>query len=153
MYMNVCTPLFIELYEWGEHESLDETLMNVLLCVGTIIGTSLGSKMMQNGRRKALITSGIIGFFGSMLTFIINWYVFLLAKTICGINYGMTGVVMARMIEEYVPTAYYGVCAAIGILSIQAGIFLASLTGLVLPPDTDTEALKETKAYFFIYSV
>ena len=92
--------------------------MNTLFCVGTIVGTSLGGKIMQSGRNRAFIISGIVGMVGSLLTFIINWYVFLTAKFICGINYGMVGVVIARMIEEYVPTAYYGICAAIGIMAI-----------------------------------
>ena len=92
--------------------------MNTLFCVGTIVGTSLGGKLMQTGRQRAFIVSCFVGLFGSLLTFIISWPVFLIAKFICGINYGMVGVVIARMIEEYVPTAYYGFCAAIGIMAI-----------------------------------
>ena len=119
MYMNVCTTLFKSLYNWSEsHESINESLMNTLFCFGTIAGTSVGGKIMQNGRNRAFIISCIVGIIGSGLTFIINWYIFLFAKFICGMNYGMVGVVIARMIEEYVPTAYYGVCAAIGIMAI-----------------------------------
>ena len=90
---------------------------------------------------------------GSLLTFIINWYVFLIAKFICGMNYGMVGVVIARMIEEYVPTAYYGICAAIGIMAIQFGTFLAALSSLVLPPDEEPEKLAATKNYYIIYAI
>ena len=154
MYMNVCTTLFKYLYDWKDgKESINESMMNTLFCIGTIFGTSIGGKLMQSGRNRAFIVAGFVGMFGSLLTFIINWYVFLIAKFICGMNYGMVGVVIARMIEEYVPTAYYGVCAAIGIMAIQFGTFLAGLSSLVLPPDEDVEALKTTKNYYIIFAI
>jgi MFS family permease len=154
MYMNVCTPLFRSLYDWSEeNENLNEGLMNTLFCVGTIFGTSFCGKTMSTSRNRAFIISGIVGLVGSLLTFYINWYVFLIAKFICGFNYGMVGVVVARMIEEYVPTAYYGFCAAIGIAAIQLGTLVGSLAGLVLPPDEDKEALAATKNYYIIYAV
>lgn len=153
--MNVCTPLFETLYDWGDDpkkQNLNESIMNTLFCVGTIVGTSLGGKLMQSGRNRAFYVSCVVGMVGSLLTFIISWPVFLIAKFICGVNYGMVGVVIARMIEEYVPTAYYGVCAAIGIMAIQFGTFLAGFFSIVLPPD-DSPELETTKNFYIIYAV
>jgi len=151
--MNVCTKLYVDLYNWGDNEAVNESLMNTVFCVGTIFGTSFAGKTMSTSRNMAFKISCFVGLVGSLLPFIVNWYVFLIAKFICGFNYGMVGVVVARMIEEYVPTSYYGVCAAIGIACIQLGTLLGSVIGMVLPPDEDEEALYSTKNFYIVYAL
>ena len=56
-YMNICTPLFEEKYEWTEQSEKDfnEALMNTIPAVGTIFGSGLGSVLMARGRGMALI--------------------------------------------------------------------------------------------------
>ena len=44
-----------------------------------------------------------------MLTMIESWSVFLIAKFIVGMAMGMTGVVVARYIEEWVPLKWFGI--------------------------------------------
>ena len=127
--------------------------MNTVYTIGIIAGTLFGGKLMQSGRKKAFIVACLIGLSGSCLTFIIDWRVFLVAKTICGLFDGMITVVTGRFIEEYVPTAYYGVCAAVSIMAICFGTFSASLLGLILPPDDDKEALYSTKLFYVLYSL
>lgn len=109
-YMNVCTPLFIQKYGWeeGSQEDLNEALMNTLPAIGTIFGSGAGAKLMGGGRARTFLIACSLGIFGSLFTFILNWYVFLFAKFIVGASIGLMGVTVARYIEEYVPLAWFG---------------------------------------------
>lgn len=108
-YMNICTPLFIAQYGWeeGSEEAVNEALMNTLPAIGTIFGSGLGAKLIGSGRARGFIVAMLVGIFGTLFTFIQNWYVFLFAKFIVGAHIGMTGVTVARYIEEYVPVAWF----------------------------------------------
>lgn len=77
----------------------------------------------------------IFGIVGSLLTLIQNWSVFLIAKLIVGCAMGMTGVIVARYIEEWVPLKWFGISQAISLTSLQFGVLLSSLMGLILPPE------------------
>ena len=153
-YMNVCTPLFIEQYGWeGSAKDLNEALMNTLPAIGTIFGSGLGAKLIGSGRARTFIIACCVGIFGSSFTFIKNWYVFLLAKFIVGASIGMTGVTVARYIDDYVPLAWTGVSQATSLAFLQAGVFLSTIMGAILPPDDDKEALKEDTSWRIIFAV
>ena len=109
-YMNVCTPLFIQKYGWeeGSQEDINEALMNTLPAIGTIFGSGTAAKLMAGGRSRSFLAACALGIFGSLFTFILNWYVFLFAKFIVGASIGIMGVTVARYIEEYVPLAWFG---------------------------------------------
>ena len=114
-YMSVCLSLFKVKYGWETQSEIDlnEALMNTLPAVGTIFGSGLGSVLMGKGRALAFIVACSVGIAGSLLTFIANFYVFLVAKFIVGVSIGLTGVVVARYIEEYVPLKWFGISQAI----------------------------------------
>ena len=136
-YMNVCTKLFEEKYNWDTDgkRNLNEALMNTIPAFGTIFGSGLASVLMAKGRARAFIIACCVGIFGSSLTFIESWSVFLVAKFICGASIGLTGVVAARYIEEYVPLAWFGTSQAISLAFLQFGVFIATIMGAILPPD------------------
>lgn len=48
---------------------------------------------------------------------------------------GMTGVIVARYIEEWVPLKWFGISQAISLTSLQFGVLLSTLMGLILPPE------------------
>ena len=111
--------------------------MNTLPAVGTIFGSGAGAKIMGSGRARAFIVACCVGIFGSLLAFVEVWAVFLVAKFIAGASIGLCGVIVARFIEEYVPLAYFGISQAISLTFLQAGLFLATVIGAILPPDDD----------------
>lgn len=153
-YMNVCTPLLTAQYDWNDtEETLNKALMNTIPAVGTIFGSGFGSVLMGKGRARALIIGCLVGIFGSAFTLIEVWSVFLCAKFIVGASIGMTGVVVARFIEEYVPLKWFGTSQAISLAFLQAGIFLSTIIGAILPADDDTTALKENGTWRLIYSL
>ena len=151
-YMSVCATMFKYLYGWGDKEAVNLSLMNSLYTVGIMVGTILAGKLLISGRKLAFLATLAIGLLGSLMTFIISWPVFLIAKLICGMYLGMMLLVTGRFIEEYVPTAYYGPCAAVACFAMNLGSLLASMLGSVLPPD-DSEEIKTTNRYLIVYAM
>lgn len=127
--------------------------MNTIPAVGTIFGSGTGSKLLSMGRAKAFVIACLVGIVGSSITMIENWWVFLFAKFIVGAAIGITGVVVARYIEEYVPLAWFGTSQAISLAALQSGFFIATLMGLILPPDEDEEALEDDKSWRLIFAL
>lgn len=154
--MNVCTPIFEAKYGWEteQEKNLNEALMNTIPAVGTIFGSGLGSKLMGSGRARAFVIACCVGIFGSLLTFIEVWSVFLTAKFIVGSSIGLTGVIVARYIEEYVPLKWFGISQAISLTFLQAGIFLSTIMGAILPPDDAPESeLKDNTSWYYIFAL
>lgn len=108
---------------------------------------------MGSGRARAFIIACCVGIFGSLLTFIEVWSIFLTAKFIVGCSIGLTGVIVARYIEEYVPLKWFGISQAISLTFLQAGIFFSTIIGVILPPDEDEQALEENKTWRYIFAV
>ena len=127
--------------------------MNTVPAIGTIFGSGAGSKLMARGRGSALIIACCVGIFGSLFTFIENWPLFLVSKFIVGSSIGLIGVIVARFIEEYVPLKWFGTSQAISLAFLQAGIFLSTIMGAILPADDDVEALKDNKTWRLIFAI
>lgn len=89
--------------------------MNTIPSVGTICGSIIASLLIQQGRARAFICALVVGILGSLLTLIASWEVFLVAKLIVGVSMGMSGVIVARYIEEWVPIEWFGVSQAISL--------------------------------------
>ena len=154
--MNICTALFEAKYHWTSQgqKDLNEALMNTIPAVGTIFGSGAGSILMGSGRARAFIIACCIGIFGSLLTFIEIWSVFLTAKFIVGSSIGLTGVIVARYIEEYVPLKWFGISQAISLTFLQAGIFLSTIVGAILPSDDASEQeLEDNTSWRYIFAV
>lgn len=89
--------------------------MNTLPAVGLIFGSGLAGKFMSKGRKETFILACIVGILGSAVCLVENWAVFLTAKFVVGVSIGLTGVVVARYIEEYVPLSWFGISQAIAL--------------------------------------
>ena len=153
--MNICTNLLEVKYNWDtQHKKdLNEALMNTIPAVGLIFGSGLAGKFMSKGRKEAFVISCAVGIVGSSICLIEDWVVFLSAKFVVGISIGMTGVVVARYIEEYVPLKWFGISQAIALCFLQAGIFVAHIVGAILPDDDDHAALEANTSWRIIFSI
>ena len=90
---------------------------------------------------------------GSLFTLVEHWGIFLTAKFIVGISIGLTGVIVARYIEEYVPLRWFGISQAISLTFLQTGIFLSTIVGFNLPNEDDRAGLKAKKSWRLIFAV
>ena len=95
----------------------------------------------------------IIGLVGSFFTLVQSWPFFLFCKFVVGISMGLTGVIVARYIEEWVPLKWFGISQAISLTCLQLGVLISTLMGLILPPEDDKQALKDDKNYKLIFLV
>ena len=119
-YMSIVLKFFEEKYEWDTEskQNFGAAMINTVPAIGTIVGSGLGGALMGKGRARAFVVACCVGIFGSLFTFILNFYVFLVAKFIVGASIGMMGVVVARFIEEYVPLKWFGISQAIALSSL-----------------------------------
>ena len=134
-YMNVCTPLLRQKYNWDtkKKEDLNVALMNTIPAIGAIVGSASASTLMLHGRARAFVISVIVGIVGSTMALVQYQDVFLISKFIVGSAIGLNGVIIARYIEEYVPLKWLGISQAISFTCLQLGIFLATIMGAILP--------------------
>ena len=58
---------------------------------------------------------------------------------------------MSRMIEEYVPESIKSMCFGIFVSSLSFGGLIATSSGLLLPKDTDKEALEQNQTWRIIF--
>jgi len=78
---------------------------------------------------------------------------FLAAKFIVGASIGSTTVTVSRYIEEYVPLKWFGMSQAIAFCSMEFGIFLSTMLGVLLPPDEDEAALETNTSWRIMFAV
>ena len=90
---------------------------------------------------------------GSIFTLIKNWGIFLTAWFIVRISIGLTGVIVVRYIEEYVPLRLFGISQAISLTFLQTGIFLSTIVGFNLPNEVDKAGLEANKSWRLIFAV
>ena len=92
--------------------------MNTIPAIGTILGSASASSLMVYGRARAFEISLIIGIIGSSAALIEEWNIFLMSKLVVGVSIGLTGVIIARYIEEYVPLKWFGISQAISLMCL-----------------------------------
>ena len=102
---------------------------------------------MQTGRRKMLFIGTAITLGGNSLMCSGKFPVHLIGVTIYAAGQGLSGPALYRYIEEYVPLKYLSASfAGITVLGSIAHL-LSELSVLILPNDSDTEALKENNTW------
>ena len=98
-----------------------------------------------------MILTSLIGCAGVGLTMIENFYVLLLGRIILGFTSGSQGVIVVRMINEYVPAAYLSLCFGIFVASQNFGAAVALFSGLILPKETEEKQLEENETWRLIF--
>ena len=100
-----------------------------------------------------MIMTSLVGITGVSLTMIENFYILLVGRVLLGFAAGSQGAIAIRMIGEYVPPDMkkYGV----GIFMVFSNLssLIALFSGLILPKNSDTEALEENKTWRIIFAV
>ena len=109
--------------------------------VGLAAGAMFGGKIILIGRRKTMILMNLIGMVGVSMTLIENLWMLLIGRVIYGLAVGVESVCMPRYVEEYLPLHKYSLCIGIYAFSINIGSLFALTDAIILPKDTDTQAL------------
>ena len=75
----------------------------------------------------------------------------LVGRVILGFASGSQGVIVVRMINEYVPAAYQSICFGIFVAAQNFGACVALFAGLILPKETEETQLEENKTWRIIF--
>lgn len=86
----------------------------------------------------------MIGTTGAAIAVFENITAILIGRLIHGLSVGLIAIAMPRSMEETVPEHTVGTYGGLYSLSFATAVLFAYLMALILPPDTDIEALKET---------
>lgn len=99
------------------------------------VGSGIGGKLMQFGRRRALLIISVCGVIGVSLALvsITAFYVLMLGRFMYGVCSGLFGATLPRYIEEYLPLDYYTIGALVFVVSQNIGSCLGMYDGLLLP--------------------
>lgn len=106
--------------------------------LGAAIGSILGGKLIQYGRRRMMLLFNFIAIVAVLMTLFLNVYSICFGRILFGICGGIFGVALPRMIEETVPAQLLGQFGIITNLSVNTGSLIAILMGIGLP-DSDAE--------------
>ena len=77
----------------------------------------------------------------------------LVGRMIYGLGVGLISIAMPRSMEETVPEHTVGTYGGLYCLSFATAVLTAYLLALILPPDTDTQALIETQKTLWFFGM
>lgn len=122
--------------DWGEGTDKELWLyqtFNGIYNIGACAGALSASKILNYGRRNALLLTGCFFIVGATMTQFMNFWAIFFARLIGGFGCGLSLASTSRIIEEYVPLAMYSTASPFNIFIAQLGSFLALLSAVVLP--------------------
>ena len=85
--------------------------------------------------------AALIGSIGAGISIIEHIWAINTGRFIYGFGVGMIAIAMPRTMEETVPESLVGTFGGLYCLSFVTAVLTAYLLALILPPDTDQEAL------------
>ena len=118
-----------------------------------MIGAGCAGKLVQRGRRNALLISAYLGIIGTAITVWENYACIIAGRLLYGFSVGIIAIAMPRIMEETVPLNLVGFYAGLYCLSFAAATLFAYMFAIFLPPDDDTSALKTTHVTNIIFGL
>lgn len=120
--------------------------------LGAALGSITGGSIIKYGRRRVLLIANIIGIASNLVMLYFNWYVLLAGRVAFGFATGIAGCCINKFIQETVPQHLYESLGVSFLFAQCCGNIVAFSLGELLPDDKDTEALKATNRWMFIYT-
>ena len=124
--------------DWGEGTDKELWLyqtFNGIYNIGACAGALSACKILNYGRRNALLLTGSFFIVGATMTQFMNFWTIFFARLIGGFGCGLSLASTSRIIEEYVPLAMYSTASPFNIFIAQLGSFLALISAVVLPAE------------------
>lgn len=95
----------------------------------------------------------LIGAVGATLACFYGFGFLMTGRLIYGFSVGLIAIAMPRSMEETVPEHLVGVFGGLYCLSFATAVLTAYSLAAILPPDTDTQALVETKKTLWFFGM
>ena len=155
-YSNQLTNLFNAKFHWDDPgiAHFNQGLIGSALILGVTFGALIGGKLMKIGRRKVQFINIVLGLVGISFTMFLRLETILLGRFLFGMSSGLFVTTIPRYIEETVPSHLYDSIGPLFTYSLAVGTLISYVIGEILPPDTDTEALRNSelwRVFYFYY--
>jgi len=126
------------------------TLISSVSILGIAIGSLLGGKAVQKGRRRAIFIFDAFTILGAALCQYLSVPTLCIGRFVCGFAAGVLNIALSKSIIETVPEKYTGMFGSLSNFYIALGVMLATVSGLVLPHDS--AYYEETEWWRFVYA-
>lgn len=123
------------MYNWdtASKERLGEQSVAAIIVAGQGIGCGFGGKVIQYGRRQAIMISSFTALAATGIFMIENYYFLLLGRFIYGCSVGVGATAVARCIGEILPSQYQNLGISWYLLSQFFSCFLCLISGVIVP--------------------
>lgn len=136
-----------------DKEASFESNVNAIPILAVTLGAGVSGQIIKFGRRKIMLIAIAIGITGAAISMIENVTAIMLGRIIYGFGVGLIAISMPRSMEETVPEHTVGTFGGLYCLSFATAVLTAYLMALILPPDSDTQALIETKKTLWFFGL
>ena len=98
------------------------------------IGAVVGGKMLNSGRRCAMIVMNIVGILGSLMSIYPNYFVLIAGRILYGMSAGVLIAAVPRIIEETIPEDKFDLgFGALTNISIDVLVMINSILVMFMP--------------------
>ena len=141
-------------FGWNESQALtNNTLISSSAIVGVFFGSLVGGKVVQYGRRRALMIFNIIAALSCALTMVLDLWYICLGRFTFGLSCGVFIIAGPKMVDETIPEKYLGIFGTATNLFLSAGITVAILMGAILPLDDDIQGQLSDQNWRVVYGI
>lgn len=137
--------------KWGDDAYVYETILQSMTNAGVAIGSLGAGAVVARGRRRTILWSSILNFFILIPTLVEIYWLMVVCKFIWGVSNGITGIAVARLIEEVLPPKMMRKYGALFNLSLAFGAMLSILLGLILPKHNEYKKLETTQLWRVVF--
>ena len=130
--------ILAEKFDWGEEIKFFNTIITSAGIVGLCLGSLLGGKFITGGRRKSALIMCLIAFLGGLLTQVLYVPTILVGRLMYGFAGGTLSIVMAKSIDETMPSSVKGQFGIASNAFIAGGIMLTFFMGAILPDEKES---------------
>jgi len=98
------------------------------------LGAIVGGKMLNNGRRTAMILMNIVGIIGSLMSIYPNYFVLIGGRILYGMSAGVLIAAVPRIIEETIPEDKFDLgFGAVTNIAIDVLVMINSVMVMFMP--------------------
>jgi len=141
---NQTAPVIKAKFGWDTEEAiLWNTIISSAAIFGIVAGSLTGGKLIQNGRRTAIIQFNVLAAVAVSLTMFLNLPMIVIGRFLFGFCCGVFSVAGPKMLDETVPISLSSSFGTASNSFLSCGIMIALLLGVGLPDQDDIEAQKD----------
>lgn len=139
-------------FGWDKEESiLYNTIISSAAIFGIVTGSLTGGKLIQNGRRIAIIQFNVLAALSVSMTMFLNLPLIVIGRFCFGFCCGVFSVAGPKMLDETVPISLSSSFGTASNSFLSCGIMIALLLGVGLPDQDNLQGQVDDGFWRVIY--